>query len=68
MTNKDSISLRDVYEVVNRLESKMDERLSKVETKVDALEDFKSKTLGVLSIASFALSGLFTFIWKKIEG
>jgi uncharacterized membrane protein len=66
MTNK--VSLKDIYEVVNRLEDKMDKRLCDVEDRVDILEDFKGKVLGIAVVISIAAGTISTWIWKKIIG
>lgn len=60
------ITLNDIYQVVNRLEDKMDERLKLVENRVDTLEDFKGKSLGIMSAIMFVVSGIFTWIWERL--
>lgn len=63
---KSSISLRDIYDVVNRLEDKMDRRMEEVEKRVDLLEDFKGRALGILGVVSFVGSAVFSWLWGKI--
>jgi len=46
MKNNNRVTLKDVFEVVNRLEDKMDKRLSVMDSKVDALESFKDNLAG----------------------
>jgi len=41
------VSLKDIYEIVERLETKIDRRLVEAEKKIDKLEDFNSRAMGV---------------------
>jgi len=41
------VSLKDIYEIVERLEMKIDRRLVEAEKKIDKLEDFNSRAMGV---------------------
>lgn len=68
MTSRDSVSLRDIYEAVERVEEKMTKRIEKVETDVNALQGFQNKTLGVVSVISLFASAVASFIWEKIAG
>lgn len=64
--SRESITLRDVYEAVNRVEDKMDRRFTPLESRVDNLEDFKGRALGVLGVISFIGSAIFSWAWNKI--
>jgi hypothetical protein len=62
------ITIVDVYNIVNRLEDKMDKRLCIMEKKVDILEDFKGKVLGMSAIVSTIFGALVSWFfreWKK---
>lgn len=65
--SRDTVTLRDIYDVVDRLEKKMTMRIDKVDERVNILEDFKSKAAVLGSIGMVILSGVFSFIWKYIE-
>jgi len=43
----EAVNLRDIYEIVERLEMKIDRRLVEAEKKIDKLEDFNSRAMGV---------------------
>lgn len=60
------VTLNDIYQVVNRLEDKMDDRLKEVEGRVNILEDFRGKALGIMAVVMFVLSGIFTWVWERI--
>lgn len=68
MTQGDSVSMRDIYEAVQRLEDKMGQRIDKVEADVDGLKGFQNKALGILSVFSVFVSAIASFIWNKITG
>ena len=65
---KDSVTLRDIYGAISDLEEKLGKRFEHIEKRIDVLESFKERALGIMTVVSLALSGLFSFIWKKIEG
>jgi hypothetical protein len=58
------ITLHDIFEIVNRLEDKMDKRLCSVENKVDTLESFKDNLLGKITFMTGIISLIFTCIWE----
>lgn len=68
MNDKDSVSLRDIYEAVERVEDKMIKRIERVECDVNALQAFQNKALGLLSVVSLFASAIASFIWDKISG
>lgn len=63
-----TVSLNDIYQVVNRLEDKTDKRMADIECRVDKIEDAQSKILGGLTIVSLFVGGAVTWIWDKIRG
>ena len=67
MTNK-RITLKDVYDVVNRLEDKVDRRLVILECRVDKLENFKTRVITAAGIIGAVAGGLISWVWDKITG
>ena len=65
---KNEITLKDIYEVVNRLEERMDKRMCEVEERVNILEDFKAKILGMAAIIAAFVGGFSAWLWKRITG
>lgn len=62
------ITLQDVYNVVNRLEDKMDTRLKEIERRQDDQDNFRNKTMGVLGVFSVFVNLAATWIWGKVLG
>ena len=60
------VTLKDIYEVMYRLEDKMDKRMCAMEQRVDILEDFKSKILGIATIVSVVSGAIFSWLWEKL--
>lgn len=60
------VTLADIYSVVNRLEDKMDKRLTDVENDVDGLKGIASKAMVIFGIISTVGSAVFTWIWQKV--
>lgn len=60
------ITLKDVYEVVNRLESKFDERYERLDSRVSKLETFQNKALGILSVVVMFTSLAASYIWNRL--
>ena len=63
---RDTVTLRDVYDAIGKLEEKVGRRIEKVEEKVNSLEEFKDRAIGIISIITVALSAVFSWLWKKI--
>lgn len=63
-----NVTLKDIYDVVNRLEDKVDCRLTAVEKSVDELQSFQNKVLGIASIAAIFVSAIVTYVWNRIVG
>jgi len=68
MNDRDNVSLRDIYEAVERVEEKMSKKIEKVECDVEVLQAFQNKALGILSVVSLFASAIASFIWDKISG
>lgn len=66
MTNG-KVSLKDVFDVVNRLEDKMDRRLCSVEEKVNGLEAFKDNLTGKITLLIGLVSLSFNFVFDYIR-
>lgn len=66
--NEDKVTLRDIYDVVERVEDKMDRRFEAVERDISNLKAFQNRTLGVVSIFSGLVSVITVYIWNKITG
>lgn len=62
------MSLRDIYQAVNRIEDKFDKRLDEMDKEIANVKSFQNKTLGVLTAVSIFIGGLSSFVWDKILG
>jgi len=60
--------LRDIYNIVDRLENKMDKRLCSLENRTDKIEDIQARMLGAVSIMALFVGGAVTWVWQKITG
>jgi hypothetical protein len=68
MTRDDSVSLRDIYEAVQRVEDKMTKRIEKVECDIDTLQGFQNRTIGIASVISTFVGVVVSYIWSRIIG
>ena len=66
--NGSKVSLKDIYDVVNRLEDKIDRRMCDVENRVDVLEDFRGKVLGMAAMISVMAGTIAAWVWRKVTG
>lgn len=66
----DRVTLRDVYDAINRMEDNLKKefngRLTKVEKDIEDIKSFQNRFLGVMSILSLFLSAAATYIWNQI--
>lgn len=67
MTN--NITLRDIYDICDRLEQKMDKRMCIVEKKIDTLESFRDNLLGKVAVIVALISLVFPLFvdWIKYQ-
>lgn len=63
-----NVTLRDIYDAVERLEAKLDRRIEKIEARTDSLETFQNRALGIVSVFSVFISLIANFIWTRITG
>lgn len=63
---ENSVNLRDVYNAVNRIEDKLNERIENLERKVSMLESFQNKALGIITTVSLIFGGLISYFWNKV--
>ena len=66
MPNNSYELLKDTNLAVNRLEDKIDRRLCEIENRVDTLEDFKGRILGIGSIIAALFGVIGAWIWDKL--
>lgn len=62
---RNEVTLRDVYDIVNRVEEKMDRTIGEVKKDVSDLKSFRDKAVLIASIFTTGLSLVFNLIWKK---
>ena len=55
-------TLNDIYQIVNRVEDKLDRRLKCVEDKVDGLESFRDNLMGRITILTVVATTIMSFV------
>lgn len=68
MAKNNRVTLKDVYEVVNRLEDKMDTRLKDLEDRVETNESFRNRFLGIAAVIGAFAGGAASIFWERITG
>lgn len=69
MTSRgNGVTLRDVYDIVERLETKMDKRLTETEKEVDDLQGFRNKAMAIIGVAATFSSVFATWLWNQVIG
>lgn len=66
--SEDKVTLRDVYDAVNRLEDKFSKRMDDVEEDVDGLKNNQNRAFGVLAVMSLFFSAIAGWVWNKLTG
>lgn len=64
--SKDTVTLRDVYAVMQRVEDKMDKRFEETDGRIDKIEGFQNKLMGIASILSVLFASGISFIYNKL--
>lgn len=67
------VTLKDIYEVVDRLENKIDGKIANLEKDVDRnaddigqLKSWRDRALGVLLFASILIPLIAQWLWERI--
>ena len=60
-------TLNDIYQIVNRVEDKLDRRLKCVEDKVDGLESFRDNLMGRITILTVIATTVMSIIVAFIK-
>lgn len=68
MSDGNNVTLKDVYDAVNRLEDKFEKRIKPIETDVNELQKFQNRAMGVLTVFSTFIGLIATFVWNRIIG
>lgn len=63
-----NVTIRDVYDLIEKLDAKLERRFTRVEERVDELENFKSMALGMFAVIGLFTGGLISWVWRKITG
>lgn len=63
---KNTITLKDVYDVVNRLEDKMDKRLTDLEDRMEVNEAFRNKAAVSLGVFTTFFTAFASWFWSDI--
>lgn len=63
MKNTSYQLLKDVHEVVARIEDKVDKRFAAVEIRVNKIEDFQSNLTGKITVLGGIMMLLVNFLW-----
>lgn len=65
---RSDVSLRDIYEAVGSLEKKIDGRLEKFDSRLEAVEIFKERAWVIVLFFTISLTTGINYLWKKIVG
>jgi hypothetical protein len=68
MKNTSYQLLKDVHEVVARIEDKVDKRFAAVEVRVNKVEDFQSNLTGKITVLGGIMMLLVNFLWDFGRG
>ena len=60
-------TIKDIYDIVNRLEDKVDERMARIDKRVDSLEQLRDKIVGSWLVLSFIVVGASSFFWDWVK-
>lgn len=68
MTGNNSVTLKDVYTIVERLEEKLDDRFVDHENRIRVIEKFMNKSAAIVSAAMLFASAFVSFITNRLTG
>lgn len=63
-----NVTIKDVYDLVERLEAKMSKRIEENEKDIEELQGFQNRLAGQLGLVSVFSGAISAWIWQKISG
>lgn len=66
MSNGNYITNRDLYDAIERLESKLSHRIERVEQCVDSNTDWRNQLTGKLTVIMIVVGAAINFLWDQI--
>jgi len=67
MSKSEQVTLRDIYDVVNRIEDKFDQRIRCVEDDVEVLKTFRDNMMGKIAIITVIATSVVSIIIAFIK-
>lgn len=68
MSNNSKVTIRDIYDIVERVEAKIDKRLEKLEYQVDANTGFRNQMLAIAGVIGAIAGGAISIFWDTVTG
>lgn len=62
----DRVSMKDLYQAIERLETKIDEKVSNNSSRIDKLETFKDRWAGAITLLSIFGGAVAAWFWERI--
>lgn len=60
------ITLKDIYDVTNRLEDKLDNRLKEIEREVEKNANFRERSMAIMGVVSAVIATLFSILANRL--
>lgn len=64
----DKVTLRDIYDRFDRLEERFMSRMDKQDTRIDKVESFQDRVIGIGVVFTSFVGLASTYIWRKVVG
>lgn len=65
---KDTVTNRDLYDRLDRFEDRFMARLDKQDIRIDKVESFQDRIIGISFVFTSFVGLVSTYIWRKVVG
>lgn len=59
---------KDLWDVSNRIEEKLDRKLEAIEHRLYSLESYQNRAAGIVTVIALFASAIAAWVWTKIIG
>lgn len=66
--SRSNVTLKDLYDVQERIEAKLDKQFKDHEDRIRSIERYQNRAVGFISLIAIFSGAIASYVWNKITG